>query len=83
MHTLIEFMKLPLPRRIRCVARDGTFMAVKAKEPHTVELYSLYGYFAEVWCDATNNEIIEVLPFRNFSRLDSYTDHISIGDVFG
>jgi hypothetical protein len=76
-------MKLPLSRRIGCVQRDGTFMAVRGRELNTVALYSLYGYFAEVWCNTTNQEIIEVLPFRNFSRLDSYTDHISIKDVFG
>ncbi len=78
MHSPLQFMELPLSRRIRCVEREGVFVATRKGSTHTLDLYSLYGFLAEVWYDPASRRIFAVLPLWNPKKLDSYTNHLVV-----
>ncbi len=78
MHSPLQFMELPLSRRIRCVEREGVFMTTRKGSTHTLDLYSLYGFLAEIWYDPASRRILAVLPLWNPKKLDSYTNYVVV-----
>jgi hypothetical protein len=51
------------------------------RQRYCINLYSLHGYFVEVWYDTLLNHIHAVTAFTTSRRLESYVNSVSITNL--
>ncbi len=75
----MEFLKLPLDKKIKTLYADGDFVMSIRYYGYKVNLYLLDSEFFEVFINHKRSiiERIQVLD-RNHSRLKFYTDQINL-----
>ena len=75
----MEFLKLPLDKKIKTLYTDGDFVMSIRYYGYKINLYMLGSEFFEVFINHKRSivERIQVLD-RNHSRLKFYTDQINL-----
>ena len=59
----------------------GTFIAVPIDGNHSIALYHMGEFWAEVWYDAEANNIALVRGFKSRALLDLYADMVDISQI--
>lgn len=60
---------------------DGTFLMARKTEKLKVELFSLYGFYAEIFFDE-EDEPLFIKPFEDVNGLQPYLKFINIDELF-
>lgn len=73
-----EFQRLTLEQKYRRLEKDGDFIASRIYLGFNVHLFSLYGFYVEMWqrISLSNIEYIEILNRKE--TLQEYTGHINL-----
>lgn len=75
---LYEFNRLPINERANYLWANGTFIMNVKQTEHSFNLYTLNSYYVEVKLLNSNNEIVEIVPFKQGERLNKYLDFINV-----
>jgi hypothetical protein len=71
MVNLFHFIGLDINEQAEYVWQ-GTFLATRENEKHKIHLYSLGDFYAEVFYNYNDNEIVAIKGFRSRSLLIPY-----------
>ena len=77
--SLYEFNILPDGEKADNVWEHGKFITNRVVEGHVINLYSINGFYVEIWYDQPNNKIIKIRSFTHTNPLDPYLDNIRLG----
>jgi hypothetical protein len=69
--TLLYFIGLDLNEQAECIWQ-GTCLAMRSEPGHKILLYRLHDFYAEVFYDEQQNEIVRIKGFRANSNLVPY-----------
>lgn len=67
-----DFAKLSKIRQIELLRGYGTFLDQDADEDTVTRLYFLHGFFVEEIVSEKNNEVMELIPYKQGYKLDNY-----------
>ena len=81
MITLYDFNKHKLDGRAQMAWDHGTYIALRCEEPHSVALYHMGEFFAEVWYSPTDNKIIMVRGFKSRRLLEPYAEMVDLREI--
>ena len=81
MINLYQFNGHKLDGRAQLAWDHGTYIAIRCDGEHTVALYHMGEFFAEVWYDPEKNEIIRVNGFKSRKLLEPYAQMVSLSDI--
>lgn len=81
MFTLEEYRLLNESLQAQLLWIDGIFLMARKTEKLKAELFSLYGFYVEVFFE-DNNEPLFIRPFTEMNLLEGYLPLINIDDVF-
>jgi hypothetical protein len=82
MSTLCQFNRLSLNSRIDLLEKDGIYLEVfRIVEPQKIALFSLYGFYVEVWLNEEIERISKVIAFSEYKKLDPFLWCIDIESV--
>ena len=79
--SLQEFAGLPVDLQSNYLWDNGQFLANHRDQRYCINLYSLHGYFVEVWYDTLLNHIHAITAFTTSRRLESYVKSVSITNL--
>lgn len=75
---LYEFSLLPISDKGETLWENGEFIISLKEGTLSYSLYSLFGYFVEVNLCNTENQIIDIRPFKKGEILDKYLEFIKL-----
>ena len=78
MITKQKFQRLPFKKKGELVFKEGEYVAVRSYYNYKVQLYSLYGFFVEVWYHPENNAIDKVELLESEKALNLYLADIDL-----
>lgn len=78
-----EFQKLPNSKRCFLLKKFGEHIAVRQNGLHLVHLYSIYGFYVEVWIIISLNQIHWVEIQNNKDIIKSYSETVNIKKDLG
>ena len=81
MMTCSEYQSLDELLQAQLLWVDGNYLVTRYTEKLKVVLFSLYGYYVEVFFDKDENEPLYFKSFDNLALLDKYLERICIDDV--
>lgn len=58
--TSSQFIKLGLSERMEVINQKGLFVAQRSYYNHDINLYTIFGYFVEVWYANFENRITKI-----------------------
>lgn len=58
--TSSEFIQLSLSERMEVINQKGLFVAQRSYYNHDINLYTIFGYFVEVWYANFENRITKI-----------------------
>lgn len=56
----------------------GTFIMTSIENPYSINLYSLYDFFAEIWYNDDANLIDKIRTFKSTNALEPYLSKIKL-----
>ena len=63
------------------IKNNGIYLATRKESGCWINLYSINGFFAEVWFQLTDNKIVFVSCFDNLTAIEKYLQQIDISDL--
>ena len=75
---LYEYNLLTNDEKSQMIWDHGTFLTNKADDFKAVSLYSLSGFYVEVWYDRKNNKITNIRSFNSVKQLSPYLDDMDV-----
>lgn len=79
MLSLYEYITLEQSDRAELLWSNGIYINNSIEENCSFALYSLYNFYVEVVL--IENEIAELIPFKQGQRLEKYLDSIDISEL--
>ncbi len=79
--SLQEFASLPVDLQSNYLWDNGSFLTNHRDHRYCINLYSLHGYFVEVWYDTLLNHIHAITAFNTSRRLEAYVKTVSITNL--
>jgi hypothetical protein len=79
--SLQEFASLPVDLQSNYLWDNGSFLINHRDQRYCINLYSLHGYYVEVWYDTLLNQIHAITAFTTSRRLESYVNSVSITNL--
>ena len=77
-----EFAKLSTVRQLQILKCDGTFLANRMFTGYIVSLFSLHGFYVEMWKRVGLSSVDYIEVVREQSILDRYLDNLDVlGDL--
>lgn len=67
-----DFVKLSKPRKMEVLRSYGTFLDQDCEEDTVTSLYFVHGFFVEEVSSKKNNEVLELIPYKQGYKLDNY-----------
>jgi hypothetical protein len=83
MLTYFRFLLLPWPEKIKYVRDNGTLLLDQSQQSYRVELYAVHDYFVEMHHQEPDNQVCDVVAFKTLSRLQHFTQYISLQELLG
>ncbi len=83
MLTYFRFLLLPWPEKIKYVRDNGTLLLEQPQQTCSVELYAVHNYFVEVHHQEPDHQVRDVVAFKTLSRLQHFTQYISLQELLG
>ena len=79
---LYQFNQLSTPERFRCLIDDGVYLGVdRYVKGYRVALFSLHGYYVEVYVNKKTGTLNKMVPFFSYKKLDAYTAEVDITEL--
>ena len=72
------FQDLPLDKKGDVLFSNGDYIAVRSCDNHKVQLYSLYGFYVEVWYNAATNSIDKIEVLESEKTLSLFLSDIDL-----
>ncbi len=84
MHKLTkkEFRKCSLSQRYKLLKKDGEHIAARQTGVHRVHLFSIYGFYVEMWIVISLDQIQWIEVQDNQSIINSYSDQVDVMKLF-
>lgn len=84
MHKLTkkEFRRCSLSRRYKLLKSEGEHIAARQSGVHRIHLFSVYGFFVEVWIVISLDQIQWVEIQENKSIINSYSEKVDVKNLF-
>lgn len=76
--TQYDFNKLHINKKYELLIDQGIFLHNRLYEGYGINLYSIYGFYAEIWLNRESNKIEKVITFTQSRYLEPYLDSIEI-----
>lgn len=76
-----EFKKYPLKEKIYLIFEHGNEIASRQFLYFDIKLYTLFGFFAEVWYVPNNNKIEKVETLKTDEILSLYKNEFDISEL--
>ena len=78
-----EFRKLTIFRQVELLFEKGHHVLSRIYMFYNVHLYTLSGFYAEIWYRQADNKIERVILLDEADVLDLYDNQIGLGDITG
>ena len=78
-----EFRKLTIFRQVELLFEKGQHVLSRIYLFYNVHLYTLSGFYAEIWYRQADNKIERVIILDQADVLDLYDNQIGLGDITG
>ena len=82
MITCEEYQLIDEPLQAQLLKLDGVYLMLRKTTGLKVELFSLYGFYVEVFYNKTEKEPLYFKSFEGGKNLNVYLEAIVIDDVF-
>ncbi len=84
MHKLTkkEFRKCSLAKRYNLLKKEGEHIAARQSGVHRIHLFSIFGFFVEIWIVISLDQVQWIEIQENKSILESYSDQVEIKKMF-
>jgi len=76
-----QFNRLPVRVKCHCTPQLGKFLMAIEEYYYGIALYSLRGFYVELWYHREWQTILKIRTFRQLSPESCYLKRISLGDV--
>ncbi|MBA2744598.1 MAG: hypothetical protein H0U44_00090 [Flavisolibacter sp.] len=82
MLTYNEFIELNEDMQTQLLSLEGVCLEVsRNSRKFHIELYSLYGFYCEIYFNKENEEPMYLRSFKNLKNLDPYLESIDVGEL--
>jgi hypothetical protein len=79
---IYEFNRLSIGERFRWIVEEGIFLGVnRYVTGYRIALFSLYGYYVEVYIQTKTGTIGKVRPFFSYKKLDAFLHEVNISEL--
>lgn len=78
-----DFRKLTIFRQVELLFDHGQHVLSRIYLFYNVHLYTLSGFYAEIWYRQTDNKIERVILLDQSDVLDLYDNQIGLSDISG
>ncbi len=78
-----EFRKLTIFRQVELLFEKGQQMLSSVYMFYNIQLYTLSGFYAEIWYRQADNKIDRVILLDQSDVLDLYNNQIGLSDIAG
>lgn len=79
---IYQFNQLSIGERFRWLVEDGVYLGVnRYVRGYRVALFSLYGYYVEVYINTRNGLPGKVKPFFSYKKLDAFLPEVNISAI--
>jgi len=72
-----KFNKLSLNAKGEWVFQEGKYIGMREYYNYSINLYSLYDFFVEIWYSPGNNKIEKIELLKDEKTLDLYIDKMN------
>jgi hypothetical protein len=80
---LYNFNSLQLHQKATFLDKQSTFLVNLFENEISYSLYAYKNYYLEVIIDSETRNLIDIVAFKTWDRLDKYFDNINlVGDLF-
>ncbi|RDV11866.1 hypothetical protein DXT99_23465 [Pontibacter diazotrophicus] len=80
---IYQFNYYALDQRAEMVWQYGSYLAVRHDGGHSVVLYHMGEFFAEVWYSPEDNQVKTVRGFKSKTCLEPYLQMVSLEELMG
>lgn len=81
---IYHFNQLSTGDRFRWIVEEGVYLGVnRYVRGYRIALFSLYGYYVEVYIHTKTGTIGNVRPFFSYKKLDAFLPEVDISEVAG
>jgi len=77
-----EFSRLPLKKKLPLVEQHGDFVAQRIHQSYNIQLFTLNGFYVEVWKQLGLNYLHWIEVVNDHSILNQYTGDIDLKGLF-
>jgi hypothetical protein len=77
-----DFRKLTIFRQVELLFESGQHVLSRIYLFYNVHLYTISGFYAEIWYRQSDNKIERVILLEQEEVLDLYDSQIGINDIF-
>ena len=79
---IYQFNQLNVHERFKWIVEEGICLQVnRYTKVYKVVLFSLYGYYMEVYINRKTSTIDKIVPFFSYKKLDAYLPEVDIQPV--
>jgi len=78
-----EFRKLTIFRQVELLFENGHHVLSRIYLFYNIHLYTLSGFYAEIWYRQADNKIDRVILLDQSDVLDLYDNQIGLSDICG
>jgi hypothetical protein len=84
MLTFEEYLLLNEDLQSQVLSWDGVYLQIARNAASlSVELYSLYNFYVEIYFDKETEEPVFLKPFQDLRKLDPYLETIDLTEILG
>jgi hypothetical protein len=77
-----EFRKCSLTKRYNLLKKEGEHVAARQSGVHRIHLFTIYGFFVEIWIVISLDQIQWIEIQENESIIKSYSDQVDVRGLF-
>ncbi|HCA82958.1 MAG TPA: hypothetical protein DEP18_04160 [Flavobacteriales bacterium] len=78
-----EFKRLTIQQRFNRLQKDGDFVASRFYQSFNVHLFTLYGFYVEIWQTISLGDVAYIEVVGNDATLREYTKDIDLNKDLG
>lgn len=79
---IYQFNRLNITERFRWIVEEGVYLGVnRYVKGYRIALFSLYGYYVEVYIHTNTGTIGKVRPFFSYKKLDAFLPEVDISAI--
>jgi hypothetical protein len=84
MHKLTkkEFRKCSLVKRYDLLKKEGEHIAARQSGVHRIHLFSMFGFFVELWIIISLDQVQWIEIQENKSIIESYSNQVEVKNLF-